>query len=128
MLATVKAWLWVLPYAIIALCVAAIFYYRYDGAQAHATAALTQVQLDGAVLTNAQQQKTITSLVELRAASDAIVAKLSDDVAANNKAVADSNKAFIDLYGSDPDAKAFAARAVPDGVKRLHNRPAKGHN
>lgn len=127
MLATVKAWLWVLPYAIIALCVAAIFYYRYDAAQAQARAALTQVQLDGAIATNEQQQKTITSLVELRAASDEIVSKLSDDVAANNKAIAETNKAFTDLYGSDPDAKAFADRPIPDSIKRLHNRP-QSHN
>lgn len=121
MWASIKTWLWVAPYAIIALCVAAIFYYRYDASQAQAKAALTQVQLDGVVATNAQQQKTITSLVELRAASDEIVSKLSDDIAANNKLVIESNKAFTDLYGSDPDAKAFADRLVPDNIKRLHN-------
>lgn len=122
MWATVKAYLWIAPYAIIALCVAAIFYYRYDASEARATAALTQVQLDGVIATNATQQKTINSLIELREVSDAIVAKLSDDVAANNKIVADNNKAFSDLYGSDPDAKAFADRPIPDSVKRLHNR------
>jgi LysB family phage lysis regulatory protein len=123
MLATVKAWLWVAPYAIIALCVAAIFYYRYDGAQAHATAALTQVKLDGVIATNKQQQKTIDDQAEIAKAKDAIVSKLSDDIAAINQTVINSNAAFNNLYGSDPDAKAFAQRPIPDSVKRLHNRP-----
>lgn len=123
MLATVKAWLWVAPYAIIALCVAAIFYYRYDGAQAHAQAALTQVKLDGVIATNAQQQKTIDALTEIAKEKDAIVSKLSDDVAAINQSVVNNNAAFNNLYGSDPDAKAFADRPIPDSVKRLHNRP-----
>lgn len=121
MLATFKAYLWVAPYAIIALCVAAIFYYRYDASEARATAAVTQIKLDGVIATNEQQQKTITALAELRAASDEIVSKLSDDIAANNQLVLESNKAFTDLYGSDPDAKAFADRPIPDSVKRLHN-------
>ncbi len=121
MFATIKAWLWVLPYALIALCVAAIFYYRYDASQAKATAAITQVKLDGVISTNETQQKTINSLIELRAASDEIVSKLSDDIANINKSVVDTNKAFTDLYGTDPDAKAFADRPIPDSVKRLHN-------
>jgi LysB family phage lysis regulatory protein len=123
MLATVKAWLWVAPYVIIALCVAAIFYYRYDGAQAHSALALTQVQLDGAIATNKQQQKTIDDQAEIAKAKDAIVSKLSDDIAAINQTVINSNAAFNNLYGSDPDAKAFAQRPIPDSVKRLHNRP-----
>lgn len=121
MFATIKAWLWVLPYAAIALCVAAIFYYRYEMSEAKATAALTQVKLDGVIATNEQQQKTIVAMAEIAKAKDEIVSKLSDDVAAINQSVVDNNKAFSDVYGSDPDAKAFSQRPIPDSIKRLHN-------
>jgi LysB family phage lysis regulatory protein len=123
MFTTIKAWLWVLPYAVIALCVAAIFYYRFEMAEASARAALTQVQLDSVVATNGQQQKTINALIDTAKIKDQIVSDLADKVADINDSVTANNKALDDLKTSDPDVKTFTVLPVPDALKRLHNKP-----
>lgn len=121
----IKTWLWVLPYVAIALLVAAVFYYRADGAQAAANNKVLQTQLDGVVATNEQQQKTIIALTEIAKAKDEIVSDLADKVAVINKSVLATNTAFSALITSDPNAKAFSDIVVPDSVKQLHNKPAK---
>ena len=122
MFATIKAYLWIAPYVLIALLVAAIFYYRNEVTTAEAQAALTRAQLESAVATNAQQVKTITALIELRAKADEIVSTLTDNLAEVNQNISDQTKAFNDLKETDPDVKNFTNGPVPDSVKRLHNR------
>jgi LysB family phage lysis regulatory protein len=123
MFATIKAWLWVAPYVVIALLVAAVFVYRYQSAEAVAHNQILQTQLDSVVATNAQQQQTIVAMAELAKAKDEIVSTLADNVAAINKSVIDTNSQFSALVTSDPDAKTFVDRPIPDSVKRLHNKP-----
>lgn len=122
MFTTIKTYLWIAPYVLLALAVAVIFYYRNAMTVAEASAALTQVQLNGVVATNAQQVKTITALIELRTKADEIVSALTDTVAEVNQNITDQTKAFNDLKETDPDVKAFTRGLVPDSVKRLHNR------
>ena len=120
----IKAWLWVLPYAAIAILVAFVFYYRADGAQAAAHNQVLQTQLDSVVATNAQQQQTIVALAELSKKKDEIVSDLADKVSAINQTVLDTNKAVTDLKASDPDVKSFSALPVPDSLVKLHNKPS----
>ena len=122
MFATIKAYLWIAPYVLIALLVAAISYYRNEVTTAEAQAALTRAQLESAVATNAQQVKTITALIELRAKADEIVSTLTDNLAEVNQNISDQTKAFNDLKDTDPDVKNFTNGLVPNSVKRLHNR------
>lgn len=122
MFATIKAYLWVAPYILIALLIALIFYYRSAITTAESHNIQLSTELKAVTETASQQRQTIVSLIELNAAKDKIVAGISDDIASINANTVQLGKDLTGLKESNPDVKAFSDIAVPPAVNELLNR------
>ena len=89
---------------------------------AEATAARAKADLATAEVANAAQQETIGRLRASAEANDRIVAKMADDLAGINAAVADTNQQIGDLKDANEAVRDYLARAVPADLDRLLNR------
>ena len=72
--------------------------------------------------TNEQQQKTITSIIELNKKKDQIILEFTDELGTINQNVNEQNDAIGKLSNSNATVKQFLDIIIPDDLKRLHNK------
>lgn len=116
------------PYAILIAATAflalgsGVLWYRGEAIAAAAERDRARADLAVAADANAAQQATIGRLRAEAEANDRLVAKMADDIAAINSAVAETNEAIVDLKEANEDVRAYLGTAVPPDVERLLNR------
>lgn len=101
---------------------AVALWYRGEAISAEAETRQAKADLATAVAANAAQQETIGRLRASAEANDRIVSQMTDQLAAINAAVADTNQQIGDLKDANEDVRAYLAGRVPDDLNRLLNR------
>lgn len=107
--------------AFLALCGLALWY-RGEAISAVADALKARADLATAEAANKAQQETIGRMRASAEANDRIVARMADDLADINAAVADTNQQIGDLKDANEDVRAYLAGRVPADLDRLLNR------
>jgi LysB family phage lysis regulatory protein len=97
-------------------------WYRSEASDARADARQAKADLVTAKAANAAQDQTIGRLRASAEANNRIVAKMADDLAGINAAVADTNQQIGDLKDANEAVRDYLARAVPADLDRLLNR------
>lgn len=97
-------------------------WYRGQAISAEAETRKAKADLATAIAANAAQQETIGRLRASAEANDRIVAAMTDQLAAINAAVADTNQQIGDLKDANKDVRAYLAGRVPADLDRLLNR------
>lgn len=101
----------------------AVLWLRADLASAEADLQERTSERDAAWREIERQKTYIADVTKLRADTDAILLKLANDIAGINKQAAETVSAIRDLENSDAEVRDLLSRALPDGLKRLLNRP-----
>lgn len=97
-------------------------WYRGEAISAAAQARQAKADLVTAEAANKAQQETIGRLRVSAEANDRIVAKMANDLAGINAAVADTNQQIGELKDANEDVRAYLAGRVPADLDRLLNR------
>ncbi|MBN9243925.1 MAG: hypothetical protein J0I98_14130 [Mesorhizobium sp.] len=118
----VRAWLALGLLAAFLGIVAIALWYRGEAISAEANAAKARAGLATATAANAVQQETIGRLRATAEANDRLVAQMTDQLAAINAAVADTNQQIGELKDANEDVRAYLAGRVPADLDRLLNR------
>lgn len=122
MWASIKGYIFALPYAIIVALLGVLLFFRYELANANADKiALTT---ENATLrdTNTEQEKTIKGMIALRDQEHKILLDLSDKVDTINKQVDETKSSVDDLQKSNEDVKAYLNNQLPADLNRLLNK------
>lgn len=100
-----------------------VLYYRGEAISAEAERDAIKIERDAAHREIARQNDYIAKVDKLRDTTDAIIAKLFNEIADINKQAEETSESIRDLEKTDEEVRQLLERALPDALKRLLNRP-----
>lgn len=110
------------PYAVIAVLIGVVLWYRAEVKDANAAELAAKTALETAVAANAQQAETITRLTALREQNDKLLLDFTTKLSEFTAATEETQASIRGLEQSNAEVKDYLATSVPADLRGVLNR------